>query len=1255
MAARLIIGRAGTGKTALCGREIRAAMARDPLGPPLLWIVPEQGTFAAERLLLTAQDAGAGACRGTFRAQVLSFRRLAMIIAREVGLFARRADGAATEADDDGMAKPMDEIARALLLEETVRQHRSQLMVFANVADRPGFLQKLDATLRELRQHGHTGATLRALLQGAGKERFDAVGRRKLQDLALLLDAWSQGMEAADAWDFEQLMHQAALKVGAAPLIAGTPSAGEGGATEGKARIWVDAFSTFSALELRMLAGLALAAQELTITLLADPDSPALRSLRQMRGPADEWGLFARTERLHRRLIDTFRRHQATIGPTVALRQTHRFIHPLIARIEAEALDEAPTAEPLAQASLFDAAVAGPDGAVADGHAAAGGGVEIWEASDPETEVRVAAQAIRKLVLGPTTGALRYRQIAVIVPELDESAGHGGYQDAIRRIFTQHQIPHFIDQRRRMAHHPLVELLKSSVAFVSSRFGRDDLLLLLKTQLAGIAEEEVALLENYVIEHGITGGYGPEAWSQAWTWLAPNQEDEANVPETARRRLTHVNAIRRQIWAVLEPFAQALAGSPAAAAPQDASRFPQALRHLLDALAAEKRLQQWMDAARQAHDAELAQVHEQVWREVDHLLTLLETLLAGRPRSLAEFERLLSTALENLTLGLIPPTVDQVIVSGVTRARIPEMDTVFILGAVEGQFPKVVPEDPILSDAQREAFNACAADPIGEGSDRQLLEMPFFDYVALTRARRQMIVSYPLADRQGKALACSRHVVRLRELLAGPIVEHRFDAATDLGRVATVENLLSAVTTWVRSLRRGGRLDPAAGDLMPAVYNYLVTAPAADMAAARRIICDSGHGGRPAPQLSPELAERFYPPGTRLRLSVSQLETFAACPLHYFLQYTLALRLRQEFTLDQLSLGQLLHRILERVYRRIIAGEIAWPECPPTALRDLLHAQTDAAIDELHGEIARRTPGYEKTRARIKRHLGIMLEADRRRALAGDLRPAAVEMTFGHDPAAAGQPSTDRHGRILSLPVLALPLPRHTLHLNGKIDRMDEAAAAEMPGRPAAVIDYKSSAAKVLELFRVHAGLALQLPLYALVAQELAGRHALAALYMPLGVRHESADTKDDGPPPDTDAYYQKFKPRGLVDADEAWRLDRALQDHDTGEKRTSAWYSLKFNKDGAIAKTGSDLMEADDFQTVLRFTRRQIARLATELTAGTIAPRPYRHKTEIPCDYCDYVSLCPFDAAHDPFREIAKRPTEELLQRMRDAIASDT
>ncbi len=141
MGVRFLIGRAGTGKSAACAAEIRAEMTCAIPWGALLWITPEQATFTAERMLF----AGVGA----FRAQVVSFRRLAALIGRAVGFI---------ESD---RVKPLGDLARIVLLEETVRGVREKLQVFAGVADRPGFVKKLDATLRELRQHGHSGVSMR--------------------------------------------------------------------------------------------------------------------------------------------------------------------------------------------------------------------------------------------------------------------------------------------------------------------------------------------------------------------------------------------------------------------------------------------------------------------------------------------------------------------------------------------------------------------------------------------------------------------------------------------------------------------------------------------------------------------------------------------------------------------------------------------------------------------------------------------------------------------------------------------------------------------------------------------------------------------------------------------------------------------------------------------------------------------------------------------------------------------------------------
>ena len=1189
MGVRFVIGRAGTGKTHGCVTEIAAAMRALPLGPPLYWIVPDQATFIMERLLVAqglggagGDSTGGGGGFGTFRAQVVSFERLAKILARQVGW---------------QVAPAMNDLARRILLEELIRKNRDQLALFGPVAQRPGFLQKLDGTLSELRQHGHSGATLREI---AGHARVcgDGILAGKLHDLALLLDAWNGRVETREISDRQQLLRVITEKLAEVPGI-------------GAAQIWVDGFSSFTGLELRMLAGLGVHARRVTLTLLADPDSPSLLNLRAEEAMPP----FARTESLHRRIIDVFRRRGVNIEGTTALRERRRFVADDLRRVEAE---------------LFFSNGGGNHGEHG-GHGGVGdekGTVELWECSDPETEVRIVAQWIKSAITAVAPNVTRYRHIGLIVPNLE------AYQDAIRRIFSEHRIPHFIDQRRSIAHHPLVELLRSAVAIAANRWDREDVLLYLKTNLAGITEEQTAQIENYLLAHAITR----TPWSERWEWIAPNQKDDDEQSQRPARPheielLVQVNGARAKIEADLRGWMR-VADSPEAAA--DAAGYVRGLRALLVRLGVEARMEALVQSATQQNDPELGQTHEQVWRQIQEVLGLLENILAGTPRTLREFEQLLGTALEGLTLGLIPPTVDQVIVSTPLRSRTPEITTAIVLGAVEGDFPKVDPEDPILSDAQRTIFNELTADPIVGGSDRKLLEMPFFDYVTLTRASERLIVSWPLADRQGHALRRSQYITRLRVLLGEErVVEQRFDALSPLSidRLATVSDLLSGVVSWARATltRRQEQLAGAGNDpRMRAVYDWLMVNHDAELGAARVKVWEA-LAEVPAPALSQQSAGALFPATGELYLSVSQLEKFAQCPLEYFFHYTLRLQPREELRLDTLNLGILYHRILERVYLRIIRKEFVWPDGGPEQLRAVIAEEVEAAGREIHAELAQRTPGYDKMQRRAARVLGTLLEADRRRAMAGELRPMGVEVPYGRTYQREGQ-------RLVSLPVLRLSTPAgRTVALHGKIDRIDADAGH------AAVIDYKSASDKRLNWSWIYAGLSLQLATYALVMRDLAKVEPAAALYLALSMKRLSAPRREETIAPGTDEFFQQFKPRGMIDASAIASLD---SDIDPSDGVKSAWFPYSRNKKDCSVGKSSDAFEHGDFEALLGFVRHKLAVMADDVMAGRIAPDPYREGVHAACEYCEFQTACPFDQARGHFRALEKVDKAELIAR---------
>ena len=118
MPIRFVIGRAGTGKTHRCFRAIVDAIARDPLGPPVYWIVPKQATFQAEREL-TCNSGLDGFCR----VHVVSFEQL----------------GEQILADCGGGAIPQVTAAgRQMVLGHLLRTHVDKLQFFNSVARQAG-------------------------------------------------------------------------------------------------------------------------------------------------------------------------------------------------------------------------------------------------------------------------------------------------------------------------------------------------------------------------------------------------------------------------------------------------------------------------------------------------------------------------------------------------------------------------------------------------------------------------------------------------------------------------------------------------------------------------------------------------------------------------------------------------------------------------------------------------------------------------------------------------------------------------------------------------------------------------------------------------------------------------------------------------------------------------------------------------------------------------------------------------------------
>lgn len=221
------------------------------------------------------------------------------------------------------------------------------------------------------------------------------------------------------------------------------------------------------------------------------------------------------------------------------------------------------------------------------------------------------------------------------------------------------------------------------------------------------------------------------------------------------------------------------------------------------------------------------------------------------------------------------------------------------------------------------------------------------------------------------------------------------------------------------------------------------------------------------------LARRF---GPERSWSSSKLETYAKCPLYFWAAYAMALEPRElpQAGFDVLILGSIYHLVLERLYEQV-------PDGDPERLRVRLHPVARQVYDEAPNAYGfRPTPLWERQREELTQVLRRTLEG--LIEVAGEYEPAEPELAFG----LRGEPPLVLEGE-------------QVLRLRGYIDRVDRA-----PDGRLRVIDYKAGSTPI-SATALSEGERLQLPLYALAAEQALGAEVASGFYWHIGSARPSS------------------------------------------------------------------------------------------------------------------------------------------------------
>ncbi len=492
--------------------------------------------------------------------------------------------------------------------------------------------------------------------------------------------------------------------------------------------------------------------------------------------------------------------------------------------------------------------------------------VELYSCSNLYEESELIAWKILELI----EGGMHYGDIALVVRDTET------YRGVLDAALEKYDIPFFLSERTDLSSKPLARLILSALWAVALHYRRQDVITLIKTGLAGVDVRDGSLFEEYCETWHISGArFADEGWSMNPDGLTEKRSARAD------EILAAANKTRKT---VMEPL---LALETALRASKKLSDRCRAVYDYLCALNVPYLLSVRAEDELSKGERRRAGETLRLYDFITQTLTTLADLLPSSELSIEEFISVLGLLFAESDMGSIPTTHDCVIVGSAPTLRVENVKASFLLGLCEGEFPRAITDDGLLTEADKvflEQFDIRFDSRLNSRSADELM----YVYRAMSKPSRKLVLStvrqQPDGAERMPSLAFSRAQILLNQK---PVSVNVSDVKSRLTQVPT-----EAPTTELR-------------------------------------LCP-------------------YPDRSTLRLSQTSIQTFALCPYRYYSTYFLKLRGKKDATPALADDGTFLHYVFENFLKRSLGedGKLHLPK--EEEIEDLTDEIISEYLDEVY-------------------------------------------------------------------------------------------------------------------------------------------------------------------------------------------------------------------------------------------------------------------------------------------------------------------
>ncbi|HBI6887081.1 helicase-exonuclease AddAB subunit AddB [Clostridium perfringens] len=1069
----------------------------------------------------------------------------------------------------------MGDAGKSMLIFKVLEDLGDNMTVFKNASRQKGFIDIASKTITEFKKYNVNNEVLDLTINEIEDENL----KMKMEELKDVFNEFNSRLHEGYVDEEDQLL-LLNEKLDGCSLYDG-------------AEIWIDEFSSFTPNQLSVIGKLLKRAKSVNITL----------SIDEVNLPKGESDLFVATKNTEKRLMNLIQEEGIAFNGYINLNEDipYRFKeNKELAHIERQLY-----AYPFKQ------------------YRGKNNSLRLYRANNNYDEIEFVAKDILRLV---REKQYRFKDISVICRDVDN------YEKVVSAIFSEYEIPYYIDKKIDIASNPLIVFINSAVDIISKNWTYESMFKYLKTGLIkefrGVEGAElIDELENYVLAYGIKG----KKWMEEWVNYSSSILKEEEISEENKQRLERLNDIRETIVAPLDEFNKQCKGK------KTLKEFATILYEFLDSkLDVMDTIDKYVDYFKENDMAIEAKEYSEVRDIFIDVLEQAVDVLGNEVMDLNEFMKVLNIGLSQYEMGLIPVALDQVNIGDITRIKSRGTKALYIIGVNDGVLPSASKEEGILSDNDREILLEKGIS-LASDTRTKIFEEQFLVYTAFTIAEEYLVVTYPLADFEGKSQRPSIIVHRLKKILPNvkeesegfKLVNDKYEKIS--AKIPTLNELMIAI----RKKYDGAEIE----DYWKYVYDWYLREP--KWKERIEYVRKGLEYTNLENNISKEKAKKLYEDNkNKISLSVSRLERYAQCPFAYYIQYGLKAKDRKIYEFTAPDLGSFMHEILDEFTNEIKEKDLKWSDLSKENCRNIINSLVDNQVKNNKSSILNSSKRYSYFTDRFKRILTKSVMVISEQMKRSDFEIYKNELAFGF--------SKDVNSIKLDLP------SGESFYLNGRIDRVDK---LNLDGETyLRIIDYKTGSKK-FDLNKFYNGLQMQLLVYldALInnSENIVENQAMPGAILYFRIDDPILKSKGDLTEEEIKSEVLKeLKLEGLLldDVKVVKAMDNTLE-----PGTHSLIIPANMKKAGDLGKNKA-LITMEQFELLRKYVNEKMIEICQNMIEGKIDIEPCKENKNIVCDYCNYSHICQFDSSLEDnrYKVIPKKKDEDIWKSINEKVGGE-